>query len=101
MRNLLTLYSLKRCAAGESDLKCTYKEDSSSVATVGPEKCVSALCNNTDGAADEKPTVAFSDTTGWTNTVGGSVTVSAEVGIEEFIVSKVTTSVDASGSARR
>ncbi|MFE6738715.1 RICIN domain-containing protein [Streptomyces tubercidicus] len=93
MRNLLTLYSLKRCAAGESDLKCTYKEDSTSVATVGPEKCVSALYNNTNGADNEKPSVTFSDTTGWSNSVGGSVTVSAEVGIDEFIVTKVTTAV--------
>ncbi|WP_435602218.1 hypothetical protein [Streptomyces sp. bgisy130] len=93
MQNLLTMYSLKRCAAGEGDLTCTYNQDSVSTAAVGPEKCVSALYNNTHGADNEKPTIAYSDTTGWTNSVGGSVTVSAEAGIDEFVVSKVTTSI--------
>ncbi|MFE7542097.1 hypothetical protein [Streptomyces platensis] len=54
---------------------------------------MSALYNNTHGADNEKPTIAYSNTTGWTNSVGGSVTVSAEAGIDEFVVSKVTTSI--------
>ncbi|MGW8971357.1 hypothetical protein [Streptomyces platensis] len=54
---------------------------------------MSALYDNTHGADNEKPTIAYSNTTGWTNSVGGSVTVSAEAGIDEFVVSKVTTSI--------
>ncbi|WP_432012203.1 RICIN domain-containing protein [Streptomyces cucumeris] len=93
MGDLLTQYSLKRCAAGDTALTCTYAQESDSHAALGPEKCVSTLYDNTEGSKGATPTVAFADTTGWSNTVGGSVTVSAEFGIEKFIISKVTTAV--------
>ncbi|MBL1099159.1 RICIN domain-containing protein [Streptomyces coffeae] len=97
--DLATLYSLKRCQEG-GDLQCSFGNLTAEKAVIGPEQCVSALYDNTDGKTAERVTRSYTQTTGWSNTVGTSLSASWEIegGVGDLIKVKVGASITASYS---
>ncbi|MCX4825181.1 RICIN domain-containing protein [Streptomyces sp. NBC_01142] len=96
LADLATAYALKQCSNSSSIIKsCAYTITGDSVASVGNLKRVSAnVWNKTTDPAER--TITWTQTTSQTNTVGGSITVTSEVGINvEFVTAKVSSAVSA------
>lgn len=97
--DLATLYSLKRCAEG-GDLTCSFDNMTAETATVGHEECVTPLYDNTQGTTAATPTKSYAQTTGWSNTLGASISQSfgMDAGIAGIITLKVSTTISANYS---
>ncbi|WP_285499588.1 RICIN domain-containing protein [Actinokineospora sp. NBRC 105648] len=92
-KNLATRYAMARC--DKNPQTCDWKEDKTKYpAYLAPAECVSQLVKNaTPNEAMYART--WMHTVGWQNTVGGSVSVSTDIGVELGIKAKVTTQVQA------
>ncbi|MER6304700.1 RICIN domain-containing protein [Streptomyces sp. NPDC001739] len=96
LSDLATAYALKQCSNGSSIIKsCDYDITGDSVASVGNLHRVSSnVWNNSTDPADR--TITWTQTSSQTNTVGTSLTVTSEVGINvEIVTAKVSTAISA------
>ncbi|MGW1895124.1 RICIN domain-containing protein [Streptomyces sp. NPDC002004] len=96
LADLATAYALKQCSNNSSVIKsCDYAVTGDSTASVGNLKRVSSnVWNNTTDPADR--TITWTQTTSETNSVGGSITVTSEVGVNiEVVTAKVSTAINA------
>ncbi|ANP54853.1 hypothetical protein J2Z21_001491 [Streptomyces griseochromogenes] len=96
LTDLATEYALKQCSNASSVIKsCDYTVTGDSVATVGNLQRVSSnVWNNSTDVGDR--TITWTQTSSQTNTVGSSITVTSEVGINvEFVTVKVSSAISA------
>ncbi|BDM74691.1 hypothetical protein HEK616_81780 (plasmid) [Streptomyces nigrescens] len=96
LSDLATAYALKQCSNSSSIIKsCDYTVTGDSVASVGNLKRVSSnVWNNSTDPADR--TITWTQTSAETNTVGSSITVTSEVGVNIEVVSvKVSSAISA------
>ncbi|PPK68550.1 RICIN domain-containing protein [Actinokineospora auranticolor] len=92
-KNLAVRYAMKVCDSKPET--CGWKEDKTKYpAYLAPAECVSQLVKNAT-PNEATYTRTWTQTTGWQNTVGGSVTVSTDIGIDLGIKAKVTTAIQA------
>ncbi len=97
IRPLAVKYAMRQCDTTPST--CSWKENTAKKAPafLGPGECVSQLVHNkTDKAVTYTRT--WAQTVGWQNTLGGSITLSVETGIDFGIAAKVTAAVQANYS---
>ncbi|MFC5290859.1 ricin-type beta-trefoil lectin domain protein [Actinokineospora guangxiensis] len=97
VRALAVKYAMRQC--GTKPDSCSWKENTAkkSPAFLGAGECVSQLVHNKTGKAVTY-TRTWSQTVGWQNTLGGSITVGVEAGVDFGVVSKITASVQANYS---
>ncbi|MFE3651515.1 RICIN domain-containing protein [Streptomyces sp. NPDC057579] len=96
LSDLATAYALKQCSNSSSIIKsCDYAVTGDSVASVGNLKRVSSnVWNNSTDPADR--TITWTQTSSQTNTVGSSITVTSEVGVNiEIVTAKVSNAISA------
>ncbi|MFJ9613421.1 RICIN domain-containing protein [Streptomyces noursei] len=96
LSDLATAYALKQCSNSSSIIKsCDYTVTGDSVASVGDLKRVSSnVWNNSTDPADR--TITWTQTSSETNTVGSSITVTSEVGVNvEIVTAKVSNAISA------
>ncbi|GGX23622.1 RICIN domain-containing protein [Streptomyces noursei] len=96
LSDLATAYALKQCSNSSSIIKsCDYTVTGDSVASVGNLKRVSSnVWNNSTDPADR--TITWTQTSSETNTVGSSITVTSEVGVNvEIVTAKVSNAISA------
>ncbi|MFG2287639.1 RICIN domain-containing protein [Streptomyces sp. NPDC048595] len=96
LSDLATLYALKQCSNSSSIIKsCDYTVTGDSVASVGNLQRVSSnVWNNSTDPADR--TITWTQTSSETNTVGSSITVTSEVGVNiEIVTAKVSSAISA------
>ncbi|MEU9121827.1 ricin-type beta-trefoil lectin domain protein [Streptomyces sp. NPDC048506] len=96
LSDLATAYALKQCSNSSSIIKsCDYTVTGDSVASVGNLKRVSSnVWNNSTDPADR--TITWTQTSSESNTVGSSITVTSEVGVNIEVVSvKVSSAISA------
>ncbi|GAA3009138.1 hypothetical protein GCM10010483_62670 [Actinokineospora diospyrosa] len=86
-------YAMAAC--DKNPQTCGWKEDKTKYpAHLAPVACVSQLVKN--GTPNNATYArAWNQTVGWSNTVGGSVTVSVQVGVDLGIKAQVTTQIQA------
>ncbi len=96
LADLATAYALKQCSTGAGAVKsCDYEVTGDSVASVGNLQRVSSNVWNNSTDPGER-TITWTQTTSQTNTVGTSLTVTSEVGVNvEFVTAKVSTALTA------
>ncbi|WP_328548483.1 RICIN domain-containing protein [Streptomyces platensis] len=96
LSDMATAYALKQCSNSVGAVKsCDYEVTGDSVASVGNLKRVSSnVWNNSTDPGDR--TITWTQTTSQTNTVGTSLTVTSEVGVNvEIVTAKVSTALSA------
>ncbi|MEV6873443.1 RICIN domain-containing protein [Amycolatopsis sp. NPDC051128] len=92
-KNLATRYAMAQC--DKNPRTCNWKEGTTKYpAYLGASKCVSQLVKN-DSPNYNAYARTWTQTVGWENTVGGSVTVGVEVGIDLGIKALVKTEIQA------
>lgn len=91
-RNVATKYAMGQC--DKNPQTCGWKEDKTKYpAYLGASKCVSQLVKNAT-PSDATYARTWTQTVGWENTLGGSITLGVEVGVDLGIKAKVTTEIE-------
>jgi hypothetical protein len=93
MSELATRYALALCA---QDNHCGFTITSDESAFVDGHSCVNGTLVYNATKAEQEVELSVADSTGWENTVGGSLTVGVEAGVSgEVFEAKVSTAIEA------
>ncbi|MEU3992996.1 ricin-type beta-trefoil lectin domain protein [Streptomyces platensis] len=94
--DLATEYALKQCSSQSSIVKsCDYEVTGDEKATVAPVKIVRPRQKNSSTSVAQR-TITWTDTSTRTHTVGGSITITAEIGVNIAVVNaKVSNAISA------